>query len=269
MLTFYEFLRKYSTIPNTFLDDFYKLFNYQSTNNHKKIVNVDDVIKWLGIQKHKLKDTLKTSYKIDVDYEIKKIKKPIKKGGQNREIIMMTIECFKLICQSTKSKKGGDIRRYFIEVEKMLDKYKDYIIQGLENKVEILENKRKPKINPEKGVIYVFKTPDNPTNSLYKIGRTTNLKKRLQSHSSGLAEDINVLFILEVDNVVKVEKCVKESMKEYQFRKYKEVYQINLDIIKYVIENCDFFYKSLDRTIKEVEPSQLEHHKLFMHISKE
>ena len=41
---------------------------------------------------------------------------------------MMTIECFKLICQSTKSKKGGDIRRYFIEVEKMLDKYKDYII---------------------------------------------------------------------------------------------------------------------------------------------
>ena len=50
-----------------------ELFNYQSTNNHKKIVNVDDVIKWLGIQKHKLKETLKTiaeTYKIRLsDYQ--------------------------------------------------------------------------------------------------------------------------------------------------------------------------------------------------------
>ena len=49
MISFYDFLKKYSTIPNKFLDDFYKLFNYQSTDNQNKIVNGEDVIKWLKI----------------------------------------------------------------------------------------------------------------------------------------------------------------------------------------------------------------------------
>ncbi len=47
---------------------------------------------------------------------------------------MITVDCFKMICQSTKSPKGKDVRRYFIDVEKFLDKYKNYIINGLENK---------------------------------------------------------------------------------------------------------------------------------------
>ena len=58
------FLKKYSTIPNKFLDDFYKLFNYQSTDNQNKIVNGEDVIKWLKIRKYNLKYTLKHSYNI-------------------------------------------------------------------------------------------------------------------------------------------------------------------------------------------------------------
>jgi len=268
MISFYDFLKKYSTIPNKFLDDFYKLFNYQSTDNQNKIVNGEDVIKWLKIRKYNLKYTLKHSYNIDRDYEITKVNKPSGKGGQKKEIIMMSIECFKLICQSTKSEKGNQVRIYFIEVEKMLNKYKDYVIKGLEDKVEILEKGRKPKINPQKGVIYIFRAPDKPENNLYKIGRTKDLKKRLLSHSSGLSEDINVLFIMEVDNVEKVEKCIKEAMKKYQYRKYKEIYQINIDIIKFLIEQCNDFYKIINITIKNVKPSNLKKIKLFMTISK-
>jgi len=29
-------------------------------------------------------------------------------------------------------------------------------------------------------------------------------------------------------------------MKKYQYRKYKEVYKINIDIIKSLIEQCDY-----------------------------
>ena len=29
-------------------------------------------------------------------------------------------------------------------------------------------------------------------------------------------------------------------MKDYQYRKYKEVYKINIDIIKSLVEHCDF-----------------------------
>jgi len=45
MLSFLDFLKKYSTIPNQFLDDFFKLFNYESIDNTEKIVNGNDVIK--------------------------------------------------------------------------------------------------------------------------------------------------------------------------------------------------------------------------------
>jgi phage anti-repressor protein len=269
MITFFDFLKKYSTIPNNFLEDFYKIFNYQSTNNKDKIVNIDNITKWLNIQKHKLKETLKKSYTIDIDYEIKKINKPTGRGGQKKEIIMLTVECFKMICQSTKSKKGNEIRHYFIEVEKMLDKYKDYIIKGLENKVDVLQKGRKSKVNPTKGVIYVFRTPDSPENNLYKIGKTKDLKKRLQSHSSGLSEDIDILFIQETDDITKIEKCAKEAMKKHQFRKYKEVYQINIDIIKYIIKNCETFHSVLDRIIENEKPSNIEKKKIFMFIPNE
>ena len=268
MLSFIDFLKKFSSIPNQFLDDFFKLFNYESIENTEKIVNADNVIKWLEIHKHNLKKTLKKSYIKDVDYTITKTQKLKGRGGQKNEIIMMTIDCFKMICQSTQSKKGKEVRRYFIEVEKLLNKYKSYLIEGLENKISLLQKSRKPKINPEKGIIYVFRTPDTPENNLYKIGRTVNLKKRLQSHSSGLSEDINILFIQEVDDIVKIEKCAKEAMKKYQFRKYKEVYQVNIDIIKYVIENCDKFHTILEKTIENGNPKNLENKKIFMYIDK-
>lgn len=268
MLSFIDFLKKYSTIPNQFLDDFFKLFNYESNNTTEKIVNANNVIKWLEIHKHNLKKTLKKSYIKDVDYIINKTQKLKGIGGQKNEIIMITIDCFKMICQSTQSKKGKEVRRYFIEVEKLLNKYKSYVIEGLESKISILEKGRKPKLKPQKGIIYVFRTPDTPENNLYKIGRTIDLKKRLQSHSSGLSEDINIMLIHEVDDVVKIEKCAKEAMKKFQFRKYKEVYQVNIDVIKFVIENCDKFHTILDKIIEKENANKLEKKKIFMYIDK-
>lgn len=268
MLCFLNFLKKYSNIPNQFLDDFFKLFNYESIDNTEKIVNGNDVIKWLDIHKHNLKKTLKKSYIKDVDYTISKITKLKGKGGQTNEIIMLTIDCFKMLCQSTQSKKGKEVRRYFIDVEKLLNKYKSYIIEGLEDKVKLLQKNRKPKINPQKGVIYVFRTPDTPENNLYKIGRTIDLKKRLQSHSSGLSEDIDVLFIQEVDDVNKIEKCAKEAMKKFQYRKYKEIYQVNIDVIKFIIKNCDTFYTLLNETIEKENPKDLKNKKIFIYIDK-
>jgi phage anti-repressor protein/predicted GIY-YIG superfamily endonuclease len=250
MILFIDFLKKYSTIPNQFLDDFFKLFNYQTYSNTDKIINIDDVIIWLDIQKHKMKETLIKSYKKDIDYEIKRVIKLKGIGGQKKEIIMISINCFKKICQLTKSIKGNEVREYFIQVESLLNKYKDYIIEGMKEKINKLEKNQKPKINPEKGVIYIFQTPNSAENSLYKIGRTKDLKKRLQSHQSPLSHNINVLFYYESDNIVEIERCIKALMKKYQYRKYKEVYKINIDIIKSLVENCDNIIINTEQKIK-------------------
>ena len=64
----------------------------------------------------------KRSYKLYIDYIITKSNnKGI--GKNNEKIYMLTPDCAKMILQSTKSKKGAEVRRYFIEIEKMLYKY--------------------------------------------------------------------------------------------------------------------------------------------------
>jgi hypothetical protein len=50
MLSYIDFLKKYSTIPNNFLDDFFNIFNETKINNSNKVINIEIVAKWLNIQ---------------------------------------------------------------------------------------------------------------------------------------------------------------------------------------------------------------------------
>ena len=268
MLSYIDFLKKYSTIPNIFLDDFFNIFNETKINNSNKVINIEIVAKWLNIQNHKLRETLIKSYKDGIDYKIEKVNKQFGKGGQTKKIFYITSNCFKKICQLTKSKKGNEVREYFIQVESLLNKYKDYIINGMKEKITKLEKDQKPKINPEKGVIYIFQTPNSKDNSLYKIGRTKDLKKRLKSHESPLSHDIDVLFYYESENIIKIEKCIKLLMKDYQYRKYKEVYKINIDIIKSLIEQCDSIIISTDQKVKLSELKDNPNKLYYINISK-
>jgi phage anti-repressor protein len=143
MITFLDFLKKYSTIPNQFLDDYYSIINSSSQISNAIDIDLDIVIKWLGIQKHGAKNTLIKSYKKNIDYTINKVNKPTGKGGQKKEVIMISKSCFKKMCQLTKSKKGNEIREYFIQVELLSYKYKDYIINGMQEKIDKLEKVQK------------------------------------------------------------------------------------------------------------------------------
>ena len=56
--------------------------------------------------------------------------------------------------------------------------------------------------------------------TLYKIGKTINSKTRFSKHNSPLANDLEVLFQYETDNIDQVESCIKALMKKAQYRKY-------------------------------------------------
>ena len=127
---------------------------------------------------------------------IKKIKKTDGSGGQNFEVITLTPEAAKKLCLSTKSKMGPLVQQYFLDIEVALYKYKNYIIEGMNMKIEQLENNMKPKINPTKKIIYVFRAL-NTDLTLYKIGKTINSKTRFNKHNSPMANDLEVLFQYE------------------------------------------------------------------------
>ena len=148
----------------------------------------------------------------------------------------------------TKSKMGNNVRQYFIDIELAFYKFKNHIIESLNNKIKQLEINQKPKINTTKGIIYVLRAL-NADATLYKIGRTINSKKRFNSHNSPLANDLDVIMTFEADNIEQLEICVKNYMKQAQYRKYKEIYEVNIDIIKKVIKDCDTKIKEINDSI--------------------
>jgi hypothetical protein len=59
----------------------------------------------------------------------------------------------------------------------------------------------------------------------------------------------NNIFQYETDDVKQLESCVKVLMKKTQYRKYKEIYQVDLNIIKKTIKKCD---KDIEEINKEI-----------------
>jgi hypothetical protein len=54
-----------------------------------------------------------------------------------------------------------------------------------------------------------------------------------------MANDLEILFQYETENIDQVELCIKSYMKEAKYRKYKEIYQVDINIIKRAIKDCD------------------------------
>jgi len=229
-----EYLKKYTTISNTFINDFFSLYSIK-TNQNDYIINMHTLAKWLKTAPESLMKTLVKSYTKNIDYTLKKGKST---GGRPSNIVMLTPDCFKRLCMRSTTKKAEEVRTYFIELEKHLDKYKNYIIQSLNKKVGILENNQKTKQNINSGVIYIMKT-DLDIEGIYKIGKTTKFKSRLATHNSSHVDDVEVLLVYETNNITEVEKCLKGLLISKQYRKRKEFYQVDLDILKELIQNCD------------------------------
>jgi len=230
-----EYLKKYSTISSSFIDDFYALYNY-NTNDTDFVIDLEILAKWLKAEKKHLKETLTNSYIKNIDYKVSK--KNINTGGRKSELILLTPDCMKRLCMSSRTKKAEEVRTYFIELEKHLDKYKNYIIEGLSIKLGNLEIQKKPIYNPKKGVIYVLDS-NADVNDVYKLGKSKEFKNRLKVHQTTQAENIKVKLVYETNDIDSVEMCLKGVLKGSQYKKNKEFYQIKLDDLKKLIKGCD------------------------------
>ena len=260
MITLQSFLKKYSSISNTFIDDFFSLYTNNTTDNDL-VINFDNLVKWLHMRKDNLKKTLISSYIKNIDYKIKKIAS--KTPGKPREEIMITADCCKRLCMLSKTKKAEEVRTYFIEVEKLMNKYKDYIIDALNKKVGVLENNQKTIPNNKNGVIYILKT-DKDIVDLYKIGKTQKFKERIRTHNSSHIDNVDIVHIYETKYIDEVEKCLKNVLSTRQYRKRKEFYQIDLDVLKELIKSCD----SMSLTVRKINKNIRQEGGFFIMLDK-
>ena len=224
-----EYLKKYSNISHKFIDDFFGLYNHKTLDSDF-VINLEVLVKWLGAIKASIKETLIKTYSEDIDYIVEKDKD--QKFGRPREIIMLTPECMKRLCMMSRTKKAEEVRSYFIELEKFIDKYRNNLFDKYEtNQKPIIESQNE-------GVIYVLQTDLN-LSGVYKIGKTMDFKSRIRTHQSSHEDNVKTKLVFRTDFINEVEDCLKYYMHEKKYRKYKEFYEVDIEIIKKMIKKCD------------------------------
>ena len=105
-----------------FVASFYCYLNHHPTQDF--VVDLDGVWQWLGYsRKACAKRKLQQSFEEDSDYRLLHTEvqqTTAGRGGHNREVIMMTVECFKSMCQLSETDKGRRVRKYYLRLEALL-----------------------------------------------------------------------------------------------------------------------------------------------------
>lgn len=111
----------------------------------------------------------------------------------------------------------------------------------------VVNHRSVPKINPLKGLIYIIQTTDGI--GYYKIGKTGNLKTRLNSYNGDKKDDIVPIYTYETDNIDAIESCIKSYAKKYKYRrKYKEIYKADIRLRRIIF--CNHIRRNINLTKK-------------------
>jgi len=136
-----------------FVTYFYCYLNYNQATDF--VIDLDNIWEWLGFtQKVKAKSLLERHFELDRDY-INLISNSVKQagnshGGHNKEIFMLNVKTFKLLCIKAGTQKAGEIHEYFIKLEEILhevireesDELKKQLEQK-DNKIMDIENRNR------------------------------------------------------------------------------------------------------------------------------
>ena len=224
-----------------FVSSFYCYLNYNSKTDF--VVDLDNIWKWLGFSvKVKAKTLLEKYFVADIDYK-KSLCDSVKqyseaetihtKGGQNKEIIMLTVKTFKLFCLKAGTKKADEIHEYYLKMEEIIQDTineesnelklqltaKDTQIQNIQQtseqeKQQLLEDTILLQFPKNTECVYIGSI-DNTNSSnekLIKFGQSNNLSTRVTNHKKDFT-NFKLIGAFKVQNKVEIENDIKKHPK--------------------------------------------------------
>jgi phage anti-repressor protein len=232
-----DFLLTHSKIEENFILDFFDIrTNYLMEKYKPFIINLEIVSLWLKTQKYKLKETLINSYKKNIDYKLapRVRRASLKHGGQNKINIYITVECFKMLCMRSNTQKAEQVRKYYVQLEDLVNEYKEYIISTQNQKIASLEYELVGEKYKEGGYFYIYKI-----DKYYKIGATNNLKLRFKNINSSHPFSIKPILSAKSKTPFQIEKCVQSLLANHRIKKNKDFYKINLGKLLGIVFDCE------------------------------
>jgi phage anti-repressor protein len=247
-LTVDEVLKIFTTVPKKFIDDFFKFTQLNKDVTSDFFIDVNKLSIWLDVSKYTITQMLKRSYVEGVDYIKRVDTKKTSINAHHKKEILLTSECMKRICMSSRSEKAETVRSYFIELEEFIIHYNDQIVDGLMRDIQDLAMKdRRNKKEDGPGLVYILRAASN----VNKLGETMmDLIKRLSTYNTGRMKDVELLYSYRTTHRREVEKCVKALMREKRYRKRRELYEVDWEIISKLIKGCARLSLKLDQKNK-------------------
>lgn len=230
-----DFLLSHSKIERNFILDFFDIKdNYRIRGHSPFVIDLEIVSIWLDVNNYELKKTLIKSYKKNVDYKLVR-GQPLassKHGGNNKINAYITVDCFKMLCMRSNSKKADLVRKYYIKIEELIDEYKQFIIDAQANEINKLEYELIEDKYPKKKYFYIYSIDE-----LYKIGASKTLKLKFNNINSSHTYNIKPYLIIKTKYADKVEKCIETLLYSNKIKKSKDFYKTSLvDIIRALID---------------------------------
>ena len=154
-------------------------------------------------------------------------------GGQNKETILLTVDCFKNFCMIASTPKAKTIRSYYIKMENIMHEY----YKNFKTKNDILQNALSVSVketaikrhevliesNKNKWVVYFCRIRLNDDGSfILKIGESTDIKNRIEVLSCDFGTSIVVLDVFNCENSLRFERFLHNS-KEISKYKYNQL----------------------------------------------
>ena len=239
-----RFIKRHTPVSDVFIDDFFSLVD-PTARKKDFVVDLAVAAKWLGMTKGNLmRAVTRHGFERDVDFRVSKESAPGSgKRAHRRPVldVMLTTDCFKGLCMLVNTPKSKLARSYYIAIEETLLRYRQEVERALGERIEQLERNQRSAGAAQgdaPGVVYILRAPAGKTTA-HKLGMTSDLAKRLRSHQSALADDLDVVFVFKTQHMKRVEACAKAVLKGHEYRKYKEVYSADLGLLKKVISQCE------------------------------
>ena len=218
------------------------LYLQHGTDNTKFVVDFDDVWKNVDFtRRDNAKRILTRNFTENENYKISQPAPP-KRGagsvnlggaGQNKESILLTVDCFKNFCMIASTPKAKTVRSYYIKMENIMHEYFKTTSRELQTTLHLAKSALQNSIretamkrhevliesNKNKCVVYFCMIRLHEDGSfILKIGESTDIKNRIDALSCDFGVAVIILDIFHCENSLRFEKFLHNSAEIVKYK---------------------------------------------------
>ena len=259
---------------------------WDNIENDKWIYIDNEMLLWIGYSDNEIKfgkqnyiKILSGNFEENIDYklmyskefnEISKclldhLESTASNSHNKTKHLVVTSDCFKQSLMMLRTEKSKEIKKYYIELEKIFKFYLQYQakyqeLKNTETNNELQEERKKNthltnnSFNYhqllQKEYLYIVTTFSYAIQFNFKIGKTLDLRQRLSSYNTGCNKDQKYYYVFVSEPTYYAKSIVyilKHILTKFRNSDTNEIYVIHYEFLEKIVKNvCNNYNASID-----------------------